>query len=167
MIALDKLDRFEPGTHFQAWMGRIVRNVALNHLRKRSPTGRSMPPEAMDERWNASAQEPAEGAVPVLNDVEADVEALINLAPDQPHFDDAVVAALRELSPVARSCLILRSVRKLDYRELSTVLGIPRGTAMSHVHRARTTLREHLKGRVDTNRVQALSPAAEQRGIPS
>ena len=35
VIALQKLDQFQTETSFTAWMGRIVRFVALNHLRSR------------------------------------------------------------------------------------------------------------------------------------
>src|SRR5262245_38843036 len=35
MMALSRLDRFERDTSFLAWMAAFVRNVALNHLRKR------------------------------------------------------------------------------------------------------------------------------------
>jgi len=34
VIALGKLSEFDPGTSFNAWMGQIVRFVALNHARK-------------------------------------------------------------------------------------------------------------------------------------
>ena len=132
VIALAKLDQFEPGTSFPAWMGRIVRFVALNHARKR--VDQAVPTDDLDEGWTAeSLPEPEAGE-------------LLDLDADQPHFDDRVVAALRELAPVARACLVLRSVRHLDYKELSLLLGIPRGTAMSHVHRARAFLRERLRG---------------------
>ena len=36
IAAYGKRDRFEPGTNFLAWMGRFVRNVATNELRKRA-----------------------------------------------------------------------------------------------------------------------------------
>src|ERR1043165_8093013 len=35
LLALGKLDQFEPGTNFRAWMAQMVRYVALNHARKR------------------------------------------------------------------------------------------------------------------------------------
>src|SRR5258705_9110813 len=35
LLALGKLDKFEPGTNFRAWMAQMVRYVALNHARKR------------------------------------------------------------------------------------------------------------------------------------
>jgi RNA polymerase sigma-70 factor (ECF subfamily) len=153
LIALAKLDQFEPGTSFTAWMGRIVRFVALNYARKR--VDQVLPSEDLDERWTAA------GSVP---ESEPDVEALLALDGDQAHFDDLVVAALRELAPVARACLILRSVRRLDYTELSELLGIPRGTAMSHVHRARNFLRARLRGYPDGNDVAPAKAASEERG---
>jgi RNA polymerase sigma-70 factor (ECF subfamily) len=133
VIALAKLDQFEPGTSFSAWMGRIVRFVALNHARRR--VDQALPSEDLDEGWTTAGPE-----------AEPEVRELLDLDADQPHFDDHVVAALRELAPVARACLVLRSVRHLDYKELALLLGIPRGTAMSHVHRARAFLRARLEG---------------------
>src|SRR4030095_15316638 len=35
LLALGKLDQFQPGTNFRAWMAQMVRYVALNHARKR------------------------------------------------------------------------------------------------------------------------------------
>ncbi len=134
-IALSKLGSFEPGTSFGAWMGQIVRYVALNSLRRRS--GR-------ESTTRDEMEEPGAAGVP---DEPADPRALLELSRDQDHFDDEVVAALAELSPLARACLLLRAVQDLDYSELSVLLGIPEGTAMSHVHRARNALRAALLAR--------------------
>jgi DNA-directed RNA polymerase specialized sigma24 family protein len=35
----------------------------------------------------------------------------------------------------------------MDYEQIGQVLNIPQGTAMSHVHRSRMRLREHLQSR--------------------
>jgi RNA polymerase sigma-70 factor (ECF subfamily) len=138
-VALGKLRSFEVGTNFGAWMGQIVRFVALNALRRRQ--GReSLPLEHIDEVWHSAA------AVPAPN-VPADARTLGELSREQDHFDDDVVAALGELSPMARACLLLRAVQDLEYSELSRLLGIPEGTAMSHVHRARHALRTALAAR--------------------
>jgi DNA-directed RNA polymerase specialized sigma24 family protein len=40
--------------------------------------------------------------------------------------------------------LLLRTIEQMEYSEISKVLQIPEGTAMSHVHRARQHLRERL-----------------------
>jgi len=139
VIALQKLETFRPGSHFQAWMGQVVRYVALNHVRKRAPVSLTSIQEhradgADQSEWLHAPTEASDGAL----------AELVELHPDQRHFDDRVVAALRLLTPVARACLILRSVQKLEYRELAPMLGIPEGTAMSHVHRARALLRGRL-----------------------
>src|SRR4051812_47901351 len=36
VLALGKLDQFQPGTHFAAWMAQMVRFVALNQIRKQA-----------------------------------------------------------------------------------------------------------------------------------
>jgi RNA polymerase sigma-70 factor (ECF subfamily) len=136
LIALGKLEQFEPGTSFPAWMGRIVRFVALNHQRRRANSD-SIDPDDIDLRWSAE---------PTLSS-EPERAALVALEGDVGHFDDEVQAALLVLSPVARACLLLRTVHELDYRELSALLGLPEGTAMSHVHRARRAMRERLEER--------------------
>ncbi|MCL4210660.1 MAG: RNA polymerase sigma factor [Phycisphaerales bacterium] len=57
--------------------------------------------------------------------------------------------AVVDPAPVIDSAgrLLLRVVEGLEYREIASSLGIPEGTAMSHVHRTRSTLRERLSGR--------------------
>ncbi|MEO0587563.1 MAG: RNA polymerase sigma factor, partial [Planctomycetota bacterium] len=66
---------------------------------------------------------------------------------DQLAFDDAVVAALGGLEPTARACLLLKTVHGHSYAEIGQMLGVPEGTAMSHVHRARKRMRETLTER--------------------
>jgi RNA polymerase sigma-70 factor (ECF subfamily) len=69
------------------------------------------------------------------------------LAENQIDFDDEVLSALREISDVARMCLLLRVVQQLSYDDIAQTLHIPAGTAMSHVHRAKQSIRERLKDR--------------------
>jgi RNA polymerase sigma-70 factor (ECF subfamily) len=55
-------------------------------------------------------------------------------------------AALRQLSAEHREVLVLREFDGLAYEEIAQVLGVPRGTVESRLHRARNELREKLKG---------------------
>ena len=134
MIALDKLSQFDPDSNFTAWMGRIVRFVALNHGRRRA----NAPAASIDP--HSLESEPAQ--------VHATPDALLDgqgeLIEGGVHFDDRVLAALRGLDETARACLLLRTLLNKSYREIALALDIAQGTAMSHVHRARTTLRERL-----------------------
>ena len=128
-IALGKLGEFEPGTSFSAWMASIVRFTALNHARaqRRRRGAEELEPERLWESPEIGADVP--------------VDARGSLAADQHAFDDALARALATLAPLARACLLLRTVRELEYREIAALLSIPEGTAMSHVHRSRTALR--------------------------
>lgn len=76
------------------------------------------------------------------------VDRVGQLMADQDAFDDSLTRALGELGEMARACLLLRTIVELTYAEIAEVLGIPEGTAMSHVHRSRRTLREVLGGSV-------------------
>lgn len=138
LIALSKIDEFEPGTGFDRWMAQIVRYVALNETRrtarrKTSPSD----PTLIDASRDAP---PRERPSPVSRSGE--------LSPDQGDFDDRVIRALDDLEETARACLLIRTVLGLPYREIARVLDIPEGTAMSHVHRARNAMRASLGGPV-------------------
>jgi RNA polymerase sigma-70 factor (ECF subfamily) len=134
VIALGKLDQFDPSSSFIAWMGQIVRFVALNQARRvvRNPVS-SVDPVAMEQR----ATQRESSNLPV--------NAAGELAADQTEFDDRLAAALRLLDADARCCLLLRTILNLPYQDISRALDIPEGTAMSHVHRARKFLREQLQ----------------------
>jgi RNA polymerase sigma-70 factor (ECF subfamily) len=54
-------------------------------------------------------------------------------------------AALKRLSPEHREVLVLREFDGMAYEEIADVLGVPRGTIESRLHRARNELREKLK----------------------
>lgn len=142
MIGLRKLGDFQPGTSFPAWMGGIVRNVARNHARKRVRRQTSdADPRSIDLARTAPGGPAPEPAIDRRGRVEADVAG----------FDDKVLRALGTLDETARTCLLLRTLRDLPYREISQLLEIPEGTAMSHVHRARQSMRSMLLGDVSAS----------------
>ena len=78
------------------------------------------------------------------HDRRLELSAQGELGPDCEGFDDELLEALRQLDTDARACLLLRVVMDMPYREIAETLGIPQGTAMSHVHRARRALGERL-----------------------
>lgn len=133
MTGLGKLGEFDPATHFAAWMGQIVRNVARNHLHKKQRR-RTTPAPSSDLDRAAPGPAPV-GAV---------LTARGDLAPGQEVFDDRLSEALDKLDEMPRICLLLRTLADRPYREISTIMGIPEGTAMSHVHRSRAMLRRVL-----------------------
>jgi RNA polymerase sigma-70 factor (ECF subfamily) len=134
LIALERLDDFDARGSFLAWMVKIVKYTALNERRKRqrrrtSPTD----PVGIDAAHTARGPESA-----------SPITSRGTVSVGQENFDDAVIKALDSLEETARACLLLRSVMDMPYHELALALDIPEGTAMSHVHRARKTMRQRL-----------------------
>lgn len=135
MIGYRKRGQFQPGTNFGAWMGQIVRHTALNQGRKKRG------------RREASLEGVAESTAGPPSGSSGEMLAIGKsgaLPADQGWFDDQVVRALHSVSDTARSCLLLRTIEGLSYGEISQMLEIPEGTAMSHVHRARAAMRARL-----------------------
>jgi RNA polymerase sigma-70 factor (ECF subfamily) len=137
IIALEKLDQFETGSSFGAWLAEIVRRCSLNYARKlRKRKTIVSDPHLLEETREVHDTPPS--AWPI-NDQTG------SLASDQSHFDDELLRALNGISPEARCCLLLRVVQNLSYAEISELLQIPEGTAMSHVHRSKRTLRRAIE----------------------
>jgi RNA polymerase sigma-70 factor (ECF subfamily) len=61
-----------------------------------------------------------------------------------------MVRGLDRLSADQREVLLLVVVEGLEYQDVATVLGVPIGTVMSRLSRARDALRDHMEGRVAT-----------------
>jgi RNA polymerase sigma-70 factor (ECF subfamily) len=129
VVALNKLDQFRQGTSFKAWAGQIVRNVAMNRARS--------------ERRRRFAS-----LGPALDENRPPLRLVTPEPSDQPEpgevFDGRILAALGDVAELPRACLLLRTVEGLAYPEIASLLGIPEGTAMSHVHRTRQMLRSKL-----------------------
>jgi len=123
MVGLAKFGTFSRGTNFDAWMGQITRLTALGTRRSRVRFA-----GATGSRIEDLTRRPGQVTS------EATMETGRRL--------DAAMAVLDE---TARSCLLLRVVGGLDYDAISLILAIPKGTAMSHVSRARLALRGELE----------------------
>lgn len=135
IVALERLDRFEAGTDFRAWMAAIVRGVARNH--RRSKTRRDRKHRALSDRSPrvGAAEARAEEPVPrVLRDARG-VEVTF---PEG--FDAKLRNAVDALGPLQAACLLLKTVHGHTYDEISEMLDVPPATARSHVFRARTSL---------------------------
>lgn len=119
----------------KAWLFAILHNLAVNRLRQQGTRGGHVDVEAVDD---------AVFATPPRQEERLQAKELI--------------AALSELPDELRSVLLLVSVEDMSYAETARVLGIPIGTVMSRLSRARdrlraatnrTTDRDTLPGRTD------------------
>jgi RNA polymerase sigma-70 factor (ECF subfamily) len=104
----------------RAWFLRIVRNTCWSWYERTAP-----PADAFDEELHSSTQ-PA-----------FDPEALVLRTDD----GRLIEHALRELPDRFRELLVRREFEGLSYRELADVMGVPIGTVMSGLSRAREAFR--------------------------
>lgn len=127
--AYKAMERFDTSMPFYPWIYRILKNVCLNHLKKRKrhgessldgmcETGYDVPDRQEDPEQSASRQE----------------------------LQRAIAAAMEHLAPAHREILFLRHFQDLPYAEIATCLGVPVGTVMSRLHAARRALRDQLEG---------------------
>ncbi len=122
------IDRFD-GRHPRAWLLTILRNTNANmHRRQR--------PGTIGDWELIRTARPAFGRaeLPSAEDSFMDHEL---------HAD--LDAAVRALDPRFRAALILVDVHDLSYSEAAAVMGVPVGTVMSRLSRARDRVRRSLR----------------------
>lgn len=127
------LDRFD-GRHPRAWLLTILRHTHINLNR------RTRPDPVGD--WTLLQQaRPAFGASVTASAEEAHLAASLPAE---------LAAAVNELDPRFRATVLLVDVHDLSYAEAAAVLGVPVGTVMSRLSRARDRLRRRLGSAVLT-----------------
>jgi RNA polymerase sigma-70 factor, ECF subfamily len=129
--ALKGFSSFQQGTNFRAWIFRILRNTFLT-----SQVGltamQTVPFDVADEETGAAGV------------TEETPESLL-LGRASQH---AIQAALEDLPVIFREVVLLCDSEDMSYEEISQTIGIPVGTVMSRLHRARRLLRQSLQGKV-------------------
>ncbi|MFH0918509.1 MAG: RNA polymerase sigma factor [Candidatus Omnitrophota bacterium] len=106
---------------FKTWVYRITVNTAINHYRK----------SYKEEKDRVDY----DNVIESLPDNRPAREG-INQSDNQARLN----ALLDKLSPEHKSCLILREIEGLSYREISGALNIPMNTVRSRLKRARQAL---------------------------
>ena len=117
--ALAKLNLWQPGSDLRAWLFTLMHNVYMNQIRAARP-----PESALDEALDvpvSGGQMEALGA--------RDIHAALARLPDQ-----------------QREVMLLVGLEQFAYAEAAQVLGVPVGTVMSRLARARERMRQLLAG---------------------
>ena len=132
--AYRSFDDFE-GENIRPWLLKIVRNVAFRKLSDHKRAANVIFFDAaVSERTSGEAavlQVPADGASAEERMIEAGEQAMVR-------------RALVKLAPLFREVIVLREIEAMSYREIAELTGVPIGTVMSRLHRARTELRRTL-----------------------
>ena len=132
MIAWREFGRFQTGTDFRAWLFRILVNTVYSFNKKSSRENRHSSAIPTDDLDKVMQRESAWASV--LEQPQRIMESL----------DERLVGAIKRLAGDERQCLLLRLLEGFSYKEIASLLHMPMGTVMSHVHRARMKLREQL-----------------------
>lgn len=123
--ALTKWPLWRRGSNLRAWLFSIMHNVFVNQIRK---------PQLVEYRAEEEMPEPAERPTQGDNLALRDLER-----------------ALAQLSIEHREVLLLVALEELSYDEVAHVLGVPPGTVMSRLSRARLRLQSLLEGKPGTS----------------
>lgn len=126
--AFRAMEQFD-GAHPRAWLLTILRNTASNLRRRTRPD--------LVEDWDAmSDPKPAFGSERPETPQEAALAGVLDADLEQ---------AIASLGEKFSSVLVMVDVHGLTYAECAEALGIPVGTVMSRLSRARDRMRKHLK----------------------
>ena len=116
------------GGDVKAWLLAIVRNTCHDRMRRERPGG--LTTEFDEEVHGVDRDEPGP-------------EAAMLIAENS----QAVSRALEELPLEFREALVLREIEGLSYKEIAGVTGLPIGTVMSRLARARRRMQAQLADR--------------------
>ncbi len=129
---LNAIDSYRPEFKFSSWIFKIANNTAIDHLRRRSLDTLSLdgsPHAETADAVEATTLQISDGAESALEEVASR------------ELGEQIEAAIAELRPEYRACILLRHVEGRPYEEISEMLDLPLGTVKTYIHRARNELR--------------------------
>jgi RNA polymerase sigma-70 factor, ECF subfamily len=116
--ALSRINLWEPGTRLDSWMYRIAQNIWLDRLRASKVRGETVDLDATEGIAGSDGR--------VVTESELTLQA--------------VAAAMGRLPPEQRATVALVCIEGASYKEAAEISGVPVGTVMSRLARARRTL---------------------------
>jgi RNA polymerase sigma-70 factor, ECF subfamily len=125
--ALLKQHLYDASRPLRAWLYAILRNIHISHWRRASQMGVMKPLDDMEE---------FEGATPPAQEQNLSVRLIAD--------------ALDHLPQQQREVLVMISLEELSYKDAAEIIGVPIGTIMSRLSRARSSMQNLLEKRGTT-----------------
>jgi len=122
-----KLHLYRPGSDLRAWLFTVMHNVHVNKIR----ASRSADP--LDDEMPELAQRAPQGDALLVRDLDRSIALL---------------------PPEQRAVLLLVTLEEMSYEDVARTLGIPMGTVMSRLSRAREKLRAMMHGQPPSARLK-------------
>jgi RNA polymerase sigma-70 factor (ECF subfamily) len=124
-----KLHLYRRGTDLRAWLFTVMHNVHVNKVRATRAT------DTLDDEMPELAQRAAQGDGLVVRDLDRSIALL---------------------PAEQRSVLLLVTLEDMSYEEVACTLGIPMGTVMSRLSRAREKLRAMMLGQQAASKLKVV-----------
>jgi len=134
MRALRYFDRMK-GSEARPWLLGIVRNTCYTWLEKNRPADLVPLDDVEQSAMESAALESASFATPEVVLLQSANRKLVN-------------QALEELPVGYREVIVMREIEDMSYKEIAAVAGIPMGTVMSRLSRAREMLKAAIENRL-------------------
>lgn len=116
------LKRFDADRRFYPWFYQILKNLSLNHLKKRRKRAeQAVPLESVGSPTGGEGLSEKEG------------------------LKETVWRAISELKDEEREIIVLKHFHGLSYKEIAEAMECPLGTVMSRLYYARRKLKEKLE----------------------
>ncbi|SRR6266478_315312 len=129
LCAFRAFDRYHDDASFRAWMFKILTNEIFTINRKRGRVTEfeiAVEPEEMEEF----------AGIGIGNEMLLSWETLADA------LDEELLTALQSLNQSERAVLLMRAIGDLRYREIAECLGVPLGSVMGNLSRARQKMRD-------------------------
>ncbi len=123
---LTRIHQWKPGTRLDSWMFRIIQTIFLDEKRKHKVRGDPVSPEKYTNV--------------------ADIKS--HKLPEIRNNLSRVTNAMSDLPEEQRVILMLVCIEELSYKEAAAVTGVPVGTVMSRLARARVRLSQLLEEQI-------------------
>ena len=130
LAAYKSRNNFRPGSNFRAWMYRIITNKCFVANREIGRRGESL--------------EDSGDYICKLAENNDYVKAISTPEEFMSFCGDEVHMAMKKISTMERSCILLKTMENFSYKEIAEILEIPFGTVMTHLARGRAKLRKIL-----------------------
>jgi len=127
--ALRHFDSYR-GPAMKPWLLAILRNVCNAEFARRSRQDAAAPAHPIDAEQTVERES-------MWQEAEASPEAMLL----RRHDDDTIRRLIIALPQPFRETIVLREVNDLSYQDIAEVAGVPVGTVMSRLARARAMLR--------------------------
>ncbi len=127
--ALDNSHLYQNKQSFRSWIFTVMRNLYINQMRRNGVMF-----EVSESDLSSEDSAPFE-----FEDTFSSPEYSVD-----PILKEHLETALQRLSPEYREVVYFIDVEEFSYEETGKMLGIPTGTVMSRIHRARRALKSLL-----------------------